>query len=312
MPAHAPAPRGAHRHARRVQGGAPAATTSTPRPRPRLLRLGLMGVLVLCLQGFSPSAWVAPAVAQGTLLINEKFDGPSVSTPGFRASGSACLTGASPGPPVPGQIPPCTESTNAPVPGEIPGYLQFTDARNERAGNILYNRPIPATAGIIATFDQWQYGGTGGTGADGISFFLVRGGSQLLLVGGKGGSLGYARHNTEGGIPNGVLGLGLDVFGNYYNDNEMRGAGCQPPLQPPFPTTGFVPNAVTLRGPGEQLGSGNSDGYCYLGSTTVPGSVPPAVLPSRARSAASPTRHSAIHSLRWPAACGSRSSPTAG
>ena len=64
MPAHAPAPRGAHRHARRAQGGAAAAATSTPRPRSRLLRLGLMGVLVLCLQGFSPSAWVAPAVAQ--------------------------------------------------------------------------------------------------------------------------------------------------------------------------------------------------------------------------------------------------------
>ena len=87
MPAHAPAPRGAHRHARRAQGGAAAAATSTPRPRPRLLRLGLMGVLVLCLLGFSPSAWVAPAVAQvaggGTLLIDETFTGTSVPNPDF-------------------------------------------------------------------------------------------------------------------------------------------------------------------------------------------------------------------------------------
>ena len=83
MPAQATTPRGANRHARRAQGGAAAAATSTPRPRPRLLGLGLMGVLVLCLQGFSPSAWVAPAVAQGTLLINETFTGASVPNPDF-------------------------------------------------------------------------------------------------------------------------------------------------------------------------------------------------------------------------------------
>ena len=97
MPAHAPAPRGAHRHARRAQGGA-AAATSTPRPRPRLLRRGLLGVLVLCLLGFSPSAWVAPAVAQvvggGTLLIDETFTGTSVPDPDFTVHGSTCLTGA--------------------------------------------------------------------------------------------------------------------------------------------------------------------------------------------------------------------------
>ena len=60
-----------------------------------------------------------------------------------------------------------------------------------------------------------------------------------------------------------MLGLGLDVFGNYYNDNEGRGTGCPPPLKPPFPTA-VAPDVVTLRGPGDQ-----DVGYCYLGSTTV-------------------------------------------
>ena len=70
---------------------------------------------------------------------------------------------------------------------------------------------------------------------------------------------------TVPGILGGVLGLGLDVFGNYYNDNEGRGRGCAPPLKPPFPTA-VVPDVVTLRGPGDLV-----VGYCYLGSTTVAG-----------------------------------------
>ena len=64
MPAQATAPRGANRHALRAQGGAAAVSTSTPRSRPRLLGLGIVCMFVLCLQGFSQSAWVAPAVAQ--------------------------------------------------------------------------------------------------------------------------------------------------------------------------------------------------------------------------------------------------------
>ena len=108
------------------------------------------------------------------------------------------------------------------MPGMIPGYLQFTDARDQRAGDILYDRPIPATAGLIVTFDQWQYGGTG---ADGAIFLLPgRWRTPLTQTGGRGGSLGYAQHNAEPGILYGVLGLGLDAFGNYYNDNENRGA----------------------------------------------------------------------------------------
>ena len=119
MPAHAPAPRGAHRHARRAQGDAAAAATSTPRPRPRLLRLGLMGVLVLCLQGFSPSAWVAPAVAQvaggGTLLIDETFTGTSVPDPDFTVHRSTCLTGALGAPPAgEAQIPDCLAVSGGP------------------------------------------------------------------------------------------------------------------------------------------------------------------------------------------------------
>ena len=70
------------------------------------------------------------------------------------------------------------------------GYLQLTAALNNRAGSVLYNRPIPATAGISMALRQFQYGGTG---ADGIGFFLVDGATNLTATGANGGSLGYAQ-----------------------------------------------------------------------------------------------------------------------
>ena len=262
---------------RGVPREAPPRRTSTPRPRSRLLRLGLPGVLVLCLLGFSPSAWVAPAVAQvvggGTPLIDETFTGTSVPDPDFTVHRSTCLTGASGTPPDgQAQIPDCAfpDGPHGPVPpiGVVPGYLQLTDARGSRAGDILYNRPLPATAGLIATFDQWQYGGS--TAGDGMAFFLIDGATQLTQIGGGGGSLGYAQRLVldEPGIRGGVLGLGLDVFGNYYNDDEGRGTGCPPALKPPFPTA-VAPDVVTLRGPGDL-----DVGYCYLGSTTMTSLLP--------------------------------------
>ena len=197
------------------------------------------------------------------MLINETFTGASVLDPGFTVHGSTCLTGApdAPMPPVgQAQIPDCSEHRSGPVPplGVTDGYLQLTDTKNNQAGDILYDRPLPAIAGIIVEFDQWQYGGNG---ADGISFFLVDGGTKLTKTGGIGGSLGYAQHNALPGILGGVLGLGLDAFGNYYNDLENRGTGCATQNHP-FPAA-FVPNAITLRGPGAL-----TTGYCYLASTT--------------------------------------------
>ena len=235
----------------------------------------------LALAALAASAVVsAPAIrAQaGTVLIDERLDGASVPDPAFAVHGSTCLTGAPPGlPPPPGaaQIPPCPVPGAGPVPtpGVTPGYLQFTDASNNLAGDILYNRPIPSSAGIMATFEQWQYGGNG---ADGISFFLVDGATQLTQTGGSGGSLGYAQHGGEHGIKGGYIGLGLDAFGNYYNDQENRGNGCT--QKPPFPDA-FAPGVLTLRGPGDLL-----TGYCYQDSTTVPGTNPPvSTLPGTLR-----------------------------
>ena len=238
-----------------------------------VLRLTVIGLL----QSLPPTTVRAQS---GTLLVDETFSGASVPDPNFSAHGLTCLTGRPVGStPAPGtaSIPACPRKQEGPVPppGVTPGYLQFTEADNNEAGNVLYNRPIPSNAGLIATFDQFQYGGNG---ADGISFFLVDGATQLTQTGGTGGSLAYAQHNTEPGIPGGYLGVGFDVFGNFYNDLERRGTGCPAQQRPPFPAA-LVPGTIVLRGPGNL-----TNGFCYLGSTTA-GNPPVTTLPGTLRGA---------------------------
>ncbi len=208
----------------------------------------------------------AASAAPATVLVNEPFTGATVSDPLIRGTGSTCLTGATSST---AQLAACPSSQSGPVPprGTTPGYLQFTDAANNKAGAVFYNRPIPASAGIDATFEIYQYGGSG---ADGITFFLVDGATQLTATGGLGGSLGYAQRNSEPGILGGYVGIGFDVFGNFYDDGEGRGNGCPPGQRSPSTDNGpIAPNTVVVRGPGS-----GTVGYCYLASTTDPASNP--------------------------------------
>ncbi|WP_264030937.1 CARDB domain-containing protein [Cellulosimicrobium sp. SH8] len=222
--------------------------------------LGALGVAL------SPPAQL-PASADppttGSTIVTETFQGDSVLDPAWQALGAACLTGRPAGGGA-GVIPDCAPSQTGPVPptGVTPGYLQLTDTQNYQAGSILYNRPIPATAGISVTFEQYQYGGNG---ADGIGFYLVDGSTDLTATGGLGGSLGYAQRHTEPGVTGGYVGVGLDGYGNYYGDGEDRGRLCPAGQQSPQTAEGAnAPNVVTVRGPGAGL-----DGYCWQGATVV-------------------------------------------
>lgn len=206
------------------------------------------------------------------MLVNETFTGSSVPDPGFVPLNTACLTGAATAPP-PGEstLGPCTapDQTTEPVPpsGVTPGYLQLTDQGNYHVGSVLYNRPLPGNGGVQVTFKQYQYGGNG---ADGIGFFLVDGATDLTSAGADGGSLGYAQRNLTPGVDGGYLGLGLDAYGNFVNDGEQRGLGCPADHQSPVNPLDQVPNAITLRGPGQGI-----DGYCFLASTIKPDSSQP-------------------------------------
>ena len=129
------------------------------------------------------------------------------------------------------------------------GWLRLTTNATSQAGYAYYNTPIPTDRGLVITFD---YGAWGGTGADGLTFFLFDGATKTFNVGASGGSLGYAQKTGISGLSGGYLGLGLDEFGNYSNPNEGRIGG-----------PGQVRQAVAVRGPGAATA-----GYVYLAGTT--------------------------------------------
>src|SRR4051794_27234988 len=225
----------------------------------------LLIMLAAVLVGASPRPVAAIPPTTGSSVVAETFQNATVPDPSWTVQGAACLTGASGTPPGgAAQIPACTgfvAGQPQPQPGVVPGYLQLTRAVGNTAGSVLYNRPIPASAGVSMIFRQFQYGGTG---ADGIGFFLVDGSTNLTKTGANGGSLGYAQKDgTQAGIVGGYIGVGLDAFGNYYDDGEFRGTGCPVGERSPSTNSGPVaPNVVTVRGPGSAL-----NGYCWLDST---------------------------------------------
>ncbi|GAA3017080.1 hypothetical protein GCM10010519_53720 [Streptomyces lactacystinicus] len=257
--------------------------------------------------------------AVGTPLLQETFTGATADSR-FIAVGSACLTGAAPATPGPGDHPlgGCPTAETGPVPplNSAPlGYLRITDAGNDQSGAVLFDQALPAGNGLDVTFDQWQYGSTTpNTPADGISFFLVNGDVSLTHPGAFGGSLGYAQKLPDDnpnltflpGVDRGYLGVGLDVLGNYFGDWEQRGNGCA--QRSPAGTSFRIPapgaNMVTVRGPGD-----GTTGYCFLTATTsnfttngpwpstLPGTLqgpltalPPGVTPDQAQTLLEPSR----------------------
>ena len=141
------------------------------------------------------------------------------------------------------------------------GWLQLTSSAGNEATFAVNTTPFAsANATITATFNFSSFNGSG---ADGITFFLADA-SQTFGVGAYGGSLGYAQKTAAGGggadingMNGGYIGVGVDEWGNYSNPTEGRIGG-----------TGFVPNAIAVRGPGSGL-----TGYDYLGGTNGSGAT---------------------------------------
>jgi fibronectin-binding autotransporter adhesin len=135
------------------------------------------------------------------------------------------------------------------------GWLRLTSPSTNESTYAYDSTPfVSANATITAQFNLAVYNGTG---ADGITFFLADS-SVTFAAGAYGGSLGYAQKTLAGGgganingMAGGYLGIGVDEFGNYSNPTEGRIGG-----------TGFVSNAIAVRGPGSGL-----TGYNYLGGT---------------------------------------------
>lgn len=237
----------------------------------------------------------SPAAAQ-VVLFDETFANPQVSIPanfdfgigqppiGSPPSDPPCLTSAAPiaNPPLSGRgegIPACRTDTTSPAGPFTPdppgsGTLRLTPSKENQAAFVLFNSPpspgnpqggIPSANGLVITFDFFTYNGTG---ADGISFFLIDaaiGRTANPVAGAFGGSLGYANRDSPNNLPGvvgGYVGVGFDEFGNYSNGNEGRLGGSPNPTLP----DGRVPDAVAVRG-------SQASGYRYISGTET---LPPA------------------------------------
>jgi len=147
------------------------------------------------------------------------------------------------------------------------GWLRLTTTGGNQATSAYYDTAFTsAGASVYAKFDFESYGGTG---ADGITFFLFDG-SVPFSVGANGGSIGYAQKTGVNGLAGGYLGVALDEFGNFSSASEGREGGLNG-------TTGLVPDSIAVRGPGS-----GTDGYAYLGGTgTLSQSIDSATRPTQ-------------------------------
>lgn len=161
------------------------------------------------------------------------------------------------------------------------GYLQLTDNSASAKGSVLYNQPIISKNGLHVSFDYYMYHTTSSglnTPGDGIGFFLVDGAATLQQTGAAGAGLGYATNDEDGtgskareeGVAQGVLGIGLDRFGNFSTQHasgtKNRVTGGDDCGQWENPTG---PNSITLRGKGIADNGKWTKGYCIVTSRKV-------------------------------------------
>lgn len=135
--------------------------------------------------------------------------------------------------------------------------LRLTDTGVNRSSALIYRHPQPTSQGLDVSFRLSQWGGTG---ADGMTFFLQKGTETSSLPGSLGGALGYSTepgHNPpKEGLPSALLGIGFDRFGNF-SSSTFGGASCGDGA----PAT--TANSLVVRGPGNGF-----TGYCRLAIAT--------------------------------------------
>ncbi|HTN21152.1 MAG TPA: gliding motility-associated C-terminal domain-containing protein [Pelobium sp.] len=148
------------------------------------------------------------------------------------------------------------------LPGQ--GYLRLTNNSVNQKGFIYSKENFNTSQGLSISFEYYTYGGSG---ADGICFFLFDGSTTNFNIGGFGGSLGYAQYLPYGktqqsdvlpGVSNGYIGVALDEFGNFPNPIEGRQGGKTGPG-----LFGISKKSVVIRGKGNGNAL-NPNNYRYL------------------------------------------------
>lgn len=175
-------------------------------------------------------AFVFTATIAASQTVTETFTGSTA--PGWVFNGT-------------GYMPNLTSGVSDPT-GE--GWLRLTSAGNNQATSAYYDTAVSSANRTV--FTSFDYASYGGSGADGITFFLFDG-SASFAVGADGGSMGYAQKTGVNGLAGGYVAVSLDDFGNFSNATEGRVGGI-----------GFNPNAVAVRGPGS-----GSSGYEFIAAT---------------------------------------------
>ena len=234
------------------------------------LRAALVAVLVLA--GLAVWAPARVAAATGSTLFVQSFANNTVnsaypvSVPTAQSgTNSACLTAS--GNSTSGPLLSCPTSND----GQGSGNLRLTAATGGQTGGVFAATSVPTSQGIDATFNTYQYGGTG---ADGMTFVLAAVNPANPLspstIGPSGGALGYSAYGGVSGLADAYMGIGLDVYGNF-SSSVYEGSGCTNPAY--ISTSGRVPGQVVIRGPGN-----GTVGYCAVNSTATTTSSPPLAL----------------------------------
>jgi gliding motility-associated-like protein len=130
------------------------------------------------------------------------------------------------------------------------GYLRLNSNAKNQAGFARNTTSFPSAQGLSISFEYFTYGGSGG---DGLSFFLYDATANTSFqIGAPGGSLGYAQNSTLPGLSKAYLGFGFDEFGNFSSATAGRQGG-----------PGQRSSSFTLRGDGNGMGSGSPSGSNY-------------------------------------------------
>lgn len=233
--------------------------------------------IVLAAQPTALASQIQPAAESetGSQLLEETFKNSNFADPdSWSIKDGACLTAKTRG---------CTSKKDSTaIQGhEGNGYLQLTDNNESAKGSVLYNQPIISKNGLHVSFDYYMYHTNSSglsTPGDGIGFFLVDGAATLQQTGAAGAGLGYATNDEDGtgrkareeGVAQGVLGIGLDRFGNFSTQHapgtKNRVTGGDDCGQWENPTGS---NSITLRGKGIADNGKWTKGYCIVTSRKV-------------------------------------------
>ncbi|MDX2109967.1 MAG: autotransporter-associated beta strand repeat-containing protein [Verrucomicrobiota bacterium] len=157
------------------------------------------------------------------------------------------------------------ENLNSQIDADGSGWMRLATNTGNQSNAIALDTAIPSSGNNIkVSFDYTMWGGGATSPADGITVFLWDA-NVNFDPGAFGGSLGYAQRTGINGLSGGYIGVGLDVFGNFSNDDEGRSGGLGGVNLP----GGLNKNQIIVRGPDNSAakdGSGTNT-FEYLAGT---------------------------------------------